>query len=104
MIDNTQTPPLAGLSQLTATERQPRAAALDCADPAETLAVPDRAQSLRLSSFFDGTGNNQYENMPRCQHSNVATLFRSHRQAGALLLADRARAALRNAWKGPEKA
>jgi hypothetical protein len=104
MLDNTQTSPLAGLRLLTAAERQQRSAAMACVDPAKKPGVPDCSQSLWISLFFDGTGNNQYEDTTRSKHSNVARLFRTHRREGALLLANRVREALLSAQEGSEKA
>jgi len=78
MLDDTQIPPLAGQRPLTLLEREQRAAAMACVDPAIRPGVSDCSQSLSISLFFDGTGNNLEADEPRSKHSNVARLFLSH--------------------------
>jgi hypothetical protein len=78
MLDNTQTPPSAGLRPMTAVERQQRAVAMACVDPAKKPGVPDCSQSLWISLFFDGTGNNLDIDVPKSKHSNVTRLFLAH--------------------------
>ncbi|WP_395842894.1 T6SS phospholipase effector Tle1-like catalytic domain-containing protein [Cystobacter fuscus] len=40
---------------------------------------PSLAPGLRVSFFFDGTGNNLDADLPTQEHSNVARLYRAHR-------------------------
>jgi uncharacterized protein (DUF2235 family) len=78
MLDDTQVPWAAGLRSLTLLERQQRAAAMACTDPERNPGAPDCSQSIRLSLFFDGTGNNQDNDTPKLKHSNVVRLFLAH--------------------------
>lgn len=78
MLDDAQIPLAAGLRSLTLLERQQRAAAMACVDPAKKPGTPDCSQSIWLSLFFDGTGNNQKNDTPKSTHSNVTRLFLAH--------------------------
>jgi hypothetical protein len=78
MIDDTQTPSSAGLRPLTAKERQQRAEAMSCLDPSTKPGTPDCSQTVWISVFFDGTGNNRAHDTPRSKHSNIARLFLTH--------------------------
>jgi hypothetical protein len=78
MLDNTQTPPLAGLRPLTVVERQQRAEAMACLDPSKKPGTSDCSQSIWLSLFFDGTGNNRFVDTSKSKQSNVARLFFAH--------------------------
>ncbi len=55
-----------------------RAAAM-CAAEADNPAPSSCQQSLYVSVFFDGTGNNREADLPTLEHSNVARMFRAHR-------------------------
>jgi hypothetical protein len=104
MLDNTQTPPSAGLRPLTAVERQQRAEAMACLDPSEKPGTSDCSQSLWLSLFFDGTGNNRFVDTPRSKHSNVARFFWTRDRKSTLLLANCVREVLLSAQESSEKA
>ncbi|WP_249172466.1 T6SS phospholipase effector Tle1-like catalytic domain-containing protein [Burkholderia dolosa] len=78
MLDNTQIPASAGLRPLTAIERQQRAASMACLDTTKRPGTPDCSQSLWISLFFDGTGNNLFEDTQKSKHSNVARLYSVH--------------------------
>ncbi|WP_254067836.1 DUF2235 domain-containing protein [Burkholderia sp. L27(2015)] len=53
---------------------------MNCVDPAKKPGVADCSQSLWISLFFDGTGNNLDDDTPRLKHSNVARLYLTHAQ------------------------
>ncbi|WP_245623653.1 T6SS phospholipase effector Tle1-like catalytic domain-containing protein [Paraburkholderia nodosa] len=78
MLDDTQVPQIAGLRPLTLLEREARAAAMACMDPAKKPGMADCSQSIWISFFFDGTGNNRFVDTPKSKHSNVARLFFAH--------------------------
>ncbi|MEX3693407.1 DUF2235 domain-containing protein [Paraburkholderia sp. BR14263] len=78
MLDNTQIPTSAGLRSLTAIERQQRAASMACVDATKRPGTPDCSQSLWISLFFDGTGNNLFKDTEKSKQSNVARLYSVH--------------------------
>ncbi|WP_158939147.1 DUF2235 domain-containing protein [Burkholderia sp. S171] len=78
MLDDTKIPGEAGLRPLTKTEREQRAVAMACLDPDQRPGIPDCSQSIWISLFFDGTGNNRVVDTPRSKHSNVARLASTH--------------------------
>lgn len=78
MLDDTQLPPLAGLRPLSLEERRQRATAIACLDPSKKPGTPDCSQTVWVSVFFDGTGNNRFNDTPKLKHSNVARLFLTH--------------------------
>ncbi|WP_241024570.1 DUF2235 domain-containing protein [Burkholderia sp. Ac-20365] len=78
MLDDTQLPPMAGLRPLSIEERRQRAAAIACLDPSKKPGTPDCSQTVWVSVFFDGTGNNRFNDTPKLKHSNVARLFLAH--------------------------
>ena len=80
MLDDTQIPQVAGLRPLTPLERQQRAASMACMDPSKRPGTADCSQSLWLSFFFDGTGNNEKNDTPRSKQSNVARLLLAHNE------------------------
>jgi len=78
LLDDTQPPPAAGQRPLTLVERQQRAAAMNCVDPNQKPGLADCSQSLWISIFFDGTGNNRSADTLKLKHSNIARLFLAH--------------------------
>ena len=64
--------PSAGKASLAA-----RIAGMDAAHADASPSVSCQ-QSLYVSFFFDGTGNNMDADMPTLEHSNVARLYRAH--------------------------
>ncbi|WP_395853406.1 T6SS phospholipase effector Tle1-like catalytic domain-containing protein [Cystobacter fuscus] len=58
-------------------DEQKTAVALDAKD--RKLQQPSLEPGLRVSFFFDGTGNNLDADLPTQEHSNVARLYRAHR-------------------------
>jgi len=77
-LDKTQTPPFAIPHSLTLLEREQRASGMACFDPAKKPGVADCSQSLWISLFFDGTGNNLKADEHKLKHSNIARLFLAH--------------------------
>ncbi|MEX3962127.1 DUF2235 domain-containing protein [Paraburkholderia sp. EG286B] len=78
MLDNAEIPLAAGLRSLTLLDREQRAAAMHCTDPKRKPGTADCSQSIWLSLFFDGTGNNFDYDTPKLKQSNVSRLFSSH--------------------------
>ncbi|NLP62558.1 T6SS phospholipase effector Tle1-like catalytic domain-containing protein [Paraburkholderia sacchari] len=78
MLDDTQVPQAAGLRPLTLLEREARAASMACLDPTKRPGMADCSQSIWLSLFFDGTGNNLFNDTKKLKHSNVSRLFFAH--------------------------
>ena len=78
MLDDTQIPRAAGLRSLTLEERRQRAEAMACIDPTKKPGMPDCSQTIWVSIFFDGTGNNLILDTPKLKHSNVARLSLTH--------------------------
>jgi len=78
MLDNTQSPTFAGQHPLTLLELEQRASGMACFDPAKKPGVSDCSQSLWISIFFDGTGNNLEADEHKLKHSNIARLYLAH--------------------------
>ncbi|MDR5805699.1 DUF2235 domain-containing protein [Caballeronia sp. LZ001] len=78
MLDITQVPSSAGLRPLTSSEREKRAESMACFDEKKRPGTSDCSQSLWISVFFDGTGNNLYIDTEKSAHSNVARLHAAH--------------------------
>jgi hypothetical protein len=78
MLDDTQIPSAAGLRPLTLAERRQRAEAMSCLDPVKKPGSSDCSQTIWVSIFFDGTGNNRFNDTAKLKHSNVARLFLTH--------------------------
>jgi len=51
-----------------------------CVDPTQRPSVADCSQSLWISLFFDGTGNNLEADRDKLKHSNIARLFLAHKE------------------------
>jgi len=51
---------------------------MQCIDPAKKPGTADCSQSIWLSFFFDGTGNNLDNDTPKWKQSNISRLYSTH--------------------------